>query len=116
MSEPHCLHLLVAHDALTKEYWYGIYVTLCGNLLGASELPSATCPDDCGAEIVYCPGCLRAANERNYDAGVDVDCPPTVIVTPVSSSRRTQIDLSGWRSGRSCGGAGLLPVREVRSR
>lgn len=56
-SGPHCFHLLVAHDAVTEFHRYRTYVALCGELVGASELPSSLCSDDCEAEI----GCVRGA-------------------------------------------------------
>lgn len=75
MSGPHCFHLLVADDAVTEFHQYRTYVALCGELLGASELPSGSCSEDCDAGIVYCLECLGTATERNHDARGRVDCP-----------------------------------------
>ncbi len=73
---PGWLHLLVADDAITERH----HMTLCGAVLASSELPSSLCLDDCKRDHVYCLACLRVANEHNWNLGVDVDCPPGVIV------------------------------------
>ncbi len=69
---PGWLHLLVADDAIAERH----HMTLCGAVLASSELPSSLCPDDCKRDHVYCLACLRDANEHNWNAGVNVDCPP----------------------------------------
>jgi hypothetical protein len=34
------------------------------------EPAPALCPDECDCEVAYCSDCLRAAAERNAEAGV----------------------------------------------
>ncbi|MGH3823489.1 MAG: hypothetical protein ACRDRA_11770 [Pseudonocardiaceae bacterium] len=80
MSGLRRVHLLCADEALAEGYRPGVYLAVCGEVIGGLSLPSARCPDECDCEIAYCPACLRAATERNWDAGVDVDCPPGIIV------------------------------------
>ena len=80
MSAPRWIHVLAADSGLAEGHRYGKYRALCGELLVDSELPRAECSEDCDREVAYCLECLRAANERNWDTGVDVDCPPGVIV------------------------------------
>lgn len=53
---------------------------MCGAELPTSELPSSECEPGCERETTYCQACIRTANGRNYNAGLDVDCPPGVIV------------------------------------
>jgi hypothetical protein len=75
------VHLLAADEAVKEGHRYGTYLALCGQPVSASTLPRASCPDGCECPgVVYCFFCLRAATERNWDAGVDVDCPPGIVV------------------------------------
>lgn len=81
MSEPHCLHLLAAERELLTECHRSLpYLAVCGEQLPASELPSSDCEPGCEREVVYCLECIRTANGRNWEAGVEVDCPPGVFV------------------------------------
>lgn len=67
MSEPHCLHLLVADSAVTDHHRYRVHPALCGAVL-TSELPS--CEPGCEREGTYCLVCLRTASGRDHDAEV----------------------------------------------
>ena len=81
MREPHCLHLLAAErELLTECHRSLLYLAVCGEQLLASELPSSDCESGCERVVVYCLACIRDVNKHNYDAGVDVDCPPGVFV------------------------------------
>jgi hypothetical protein len=81
VSEPHCLHLLGAERELLAEcHLRRSYLAVCGELMSVSELPSSDCEPGCQREVVSCLACIRTANEHHYDAGVDVDCPPGVVV------------------------------------
>jgi len=80
MSAPRRVHLLSADEALAEGYRHGGYLALCGEPIDTSSLANARCPDECGCEITYCPGCLDVATERNWEAGVDVGCPPGITV------------------------------------
>lgn len=66
----HDFHLLVADAGIPECYEvFQTWVTPCGRLLRARELPSCMCPPDCQREITYCPDCLRVVIERNDAAG-----------------------------------------------
>jgi hypothetical protein len=93
MSTPRSVHLLCAGEALAEGYRYGGYLALCGEPIGASGLPGARCPNECDCEVTYCPRCLDAATQRNWEAGVDVSCPPGItVVTGVEEQRNEK-----WR-------------------
>lgn len=73
--------MLAADEAVAEGYRYGTYVAVCGELVERSSLARADCDDDCECKgVAYCLACLRAANKRAWEAGVDVDCPPGVFV------------------------------------
>jgi hypothetical protein len=80
MSAPRQVHLLSADEALAEEYRHRGYVAVCGEPIDAPGLPDASCPDECECEVTYCPACLHTATERNWKAGLDVDCPPGITV------------------------------------
>jgi hypothetical protein len=64
VSGPHpwgVLHLLVADDALPGGLG-GTYMTICGELMPASELPPSSCPEDCECDVLYCSECVRLPN------------------------------------------------------
>jgi hypothetical protein len=50
MNAPRRVHLLSADDALAEGYRFGGYLTLCGEPIDTSDLPSARCPDECDCE------------------------------------------------------------------
>jgi len=80
VSAPRQLHLISADEALAQGYRPGGYLALCGDSIDAAALPGARCPDECDCEVTYCLGCLDAATERNWAAGVNVRCPPGITV------------------------------------
>ena len=58
------IHLLVADDALPEGHRTGIYLTVCGAVLHASNLPSSCCPEGCDCDLaLYCPDCVCQAAE-----------------------------------------------------
>jgi hypothetical protein len=59
--------LLVADDALPGGLG-GTYITVCGELIPASELPPSTCPQDCECDVLYCSECVRAAAQWTAQA------------------------------------------------
>lgn len=75
MSAPGWVHLLAADEALAEGYRHGGYLALCGEPIGASGLPDASCLDECDDEATYCSACLYVATQRNWAAGLDVGCP-----------------------------------------
>jgi hypothetical protein len=80
MSAPRQVHLLSADEAQAEGYRHGGPLALCGEPLGTPDLPSASCPDECYCELTYCPGCLDVATRRNWEAGLEVGCPPGITV------------------------------------
>jgi hypothetical protein len=82
VSAPRGAHLLSADEALAEGYRPGGYLALCGEPIDA---PGASYPEECECEVTYYPACLHTATERNWEAGVEVGCPPGIIV--VTGSR-----------------------------
>jgi hypothetical protein len=74
-----CVHLISAHEVVPQWCLAPSYPAECGELV-ESDRQEVSCPNECECEVVYCSACLRVANKRNYDAGMDVDCPPGVVV------------------------------------
>lgn len=71
VSAPHCFHLLTADEVVVTEgHQYGLYISVCGELLSGVTLPGHTRAADCDREIIYCPDCLRVATELNRDASL----------------------------------------------
>lgn len=57
-------HLLAADDALEEQFQCGVYVTVCGQLVAMSDLPSWECPEGCECDLaLYCPQCVSQAAE-----------------------------------------------------
>ncbi|MGH3683554.1 MAG: hypothetical protein ACRDQY_26635 [Pseudonocardiaceae bacterium] len=74
---PHRVHLVAADSGLVEGHpACRLYMGSCGALMTRSQLPSSLCPDGCECAGTFCQHCLDVANEHNYDAGVDVQCPP----------------------------------------
>ncbi len=71
MSAPHCIHLLAAESELPAEcHAQRRYLTVRGEILPVSELPSSYCEAGCERAHIYCPDCLHDAARRNADAGL----------------------------------------------
>lgn len=69
--EPHCIHLVEASRELLAEcHRHRRYLTVCGELLELSKLPSSDCEGGCERAITYCQDCLHAAVKYNADAGL----------------------------------------------
>ncbi len=82
VSEPHCIHLLVAdRELLTECHRSRLYLAICGEELPASELPSSHCGPGCEREIVYCMECLYQAAEHNSERGVFLTPPGIRVYT-----------------------------------
>jgi hypothetical protein len=100
MNAPRRVHLLSADDALAEGYRFGGYLTLCGEPIDTSDLPSARCPDECDCE----PRCLDVAMQRNWEAGVALGCPPGITVVTAHA---------GWISDQPDRPDGQEPSAEV---
>ncbi len=87
MSAPHCLHLLAADSGVAEGHRYGVHLALCATVLNSSSLPPARCPDECDCEVAYCSDCLRAAAERNAEAGVAYTTPGARLMLDSSPSQ-----------------------------
>lgn len=58
MSKPEgAVHLLAADEAARRGYLGATYVTVCGEVVHASDLV----PADCECDHQYCPACVQAA-------------------------------------------------------
>ena len=80
------IHLLVADDALPEGHPSGIYLTICGAVLHASNLPSSCCPEGCDCDLaLYCPDCVSQAAEWAAPAGSQPD--PSVRAAQQHDSR-----------------------------
>lgn len=77
---PEDIHLTAVDETLKESQCCGKYLALCGEVIARSDLPGTLCVADCEREHGYCLACIREANRRNWQAGLDVDCPPGVIV------------------------------------
>jgi hypothetical protein len=95
MSAPRQVHLLCADEALAEGYRHGGPLALCGEPLGTSDLPSASCPDECYCELTYCPGCLDVATRHNWEAGLEV------ALHPGSPRRRARGRVARWTPSSS---------------
>ncbi|HEY3894977.1 MAG TPA: hypothetical protein VGL88_06375 [Pseudonocardiaceae bacterium] len=74
-------HLLTADDDVTSSYLG--YVTVCGEVVIASDLPPSSCsPEGPEREPRYCPACVREAARWSAEVGdrvpEAVNCPPGI--------------------------------------
>lgn len=61
-------HLLVAESDLLDEcHRHRRYLTICGQVVAVSELPTSWCEPGCEREHAYCPDCVREALRRSGD-------------------------------------------------
>ncbi|MGH3672899.1 MAG: hypothetical protein ACRDSH_20080 [Pseudonocardiaceae bacterium] len=63
------IHLLPADDVVRQDYGTSSHISLCGELVGISELPPALCSLDCEDEHRYCGACVREALRWNAELG-----------------------------------------------
>lgn len=66
---PGVTHLLAADDALAEQFYFGVFVTVCGQVVRRSELAPAECPEGCECDLaLYCPQCVSQAAELSAKA------------------------------------------------
>jgi hypothetical protein len=71
-AEPGVTHLLASDDALAEQFYFGVFVAVCGQLVRRSELPSGECPEGCECDLeFYCPRCVSQAAELSAKVGVE---------------------------------------------
>lgn len=65
------IHLVRLTDAVTEMHSGQLYVTVCGALVDALQLPSSCCPEGCGCDVTAlgCPDCARQVVQDNTEAG-----------------------------------------------
>lgn len=79
------MHLLAADTGVGEIDQYGVALALCGAVLLREELPGWECPEGCGCEALYCPGCVAEAVAQSA-AALPIPIPGGEVGTAVPNS------------------------------